>query len=81
MAHAGLRRQMNDAVDRWKFAASFSMPSRSAISSLRKVKFFSAVSRVQPRFFQRHIVIVVEIVDADDSVAARQQARAKRWSR
>ena len=73
MAHARLRRQMDDAADAGKFFRQ--LQDAVAVGDIQLVEgeiLFRRQPR-QARFLQRHIVIAVEIVDADDVIAPRQQ--------
>ena len=73
IAHAGLGGEMHDAPDRLLGKKSC-MPCRLARSSLTKLKSFMRRQLGEPGLFQSHIVVVVEIVEADDLVATVQEA-------
>ena len=49
------------------------MPARSARSSFTNVKFALLLQDRETRELQAHVVVVVEVVEADDLVAAREQ--------
>jgi hypothetical protein len=55
---------------------SSAIPARSAISSRDSLKARIGRQARQPRLLEGDIVVVVEIVNADDFVAAREQALA-----
>ena len=76
VAHAGLGGEVHDAIERLRSSNSLLMPSRSAKSSWRNAKPGCGLKPRQPRLLQRRIVVVVEVVDADDLVAAREQSLA-----
>ena len=74
MAHAGLRRQMHDALDT---RARASRRQRAALGDVELVKRKAVVGcqARKPGFLERHIVIRIEVIDTDHRVAARQQRR------
>ena len=74
MAYAGLGRQMHDARDA---RARASRGQRAALGDVELVKREAVVGRQarQPRLLEHHIIIRIEVVDADHRVAARQQRR------
>ena len=74
MPHPGLRRQMHDRrPDPHDPATSRPTASLSDTSSWWNAKPACATQPVQPRLLQPHIIIVVQVVQADHAVAARQQ--------
>jgi hypothetical protein len=76
IAHAGLGGQVDHAVEAFSAANSASMPARSATSSFTKRKPAGGCSRASRSSFSADVVVVVEVVEADHLVAARQQAQA-----
>ena len=79
IAHAGLRREVDDALE------TVGGKQRREARRIGQVEFLEAESgaravwglrgqRVEPRPLEPRVVIVVEIVDAGDFVAAREQA-------
>ena len=78
VADARLRPEMDDAVDVDCCRRSRLSASASAKSTRSKRKRLPILPRelVEPRLLERGIVIIVEIVDADDVLAALEQARA-----
>ena len=54
-------------------ANSFAMPSRSARSSFDELEVLVTLQRREPRVLQRDVVVLVEIVEPDDFVAALEQ--------
>ena len=70
VAHAGLGGEVDDAVG---VAAGFGQRRRIGDVAAHEAEIVVFLQPRQPRFLQRHVVIVVEIVDADDGVAALEQ--------
>ena len=55
----------------------FSMPARSTMSSLSKVKVLVSGETLEARLLERDVVVVVHVVDAVHAVATRQQPQGQ----
>ena len=64
VAHAGLRREMDHPLR--PVSANSSRRPRVGEVDLREAEAGAAPSRGEPRLLQREVVVVVEVVDADD---------------
>ena len=76
IAHAGLGREMHHGIE----TALREQPGDAfPVDDVDFFKFETGVGAQarQPRLFQTDVVIVVEVVNADDAVAARQQPQRK----
>ncbi len=75
IAHASLGAEMNDAIKRHigQGLVQGALVGEVDPDELEPVPAMRGELR-QPRLFQRDAVIIVEIVDTDDGVAAREQA-------
>ncbi len=76
IAHAGLRREMDDAVDLGMRPRE--AEQRLGIGEIEALEAEAALARQgrEPRLFQRDRIIVVDVIDADDVFAALQKRRA-----
>src|SRR5205085_1501862 len=73
VAHAGLRGEMDHALRLHLFEEAI---GRVAIGEIELLETEARAGReqlAQTRFFQRDVVVAIEAVDADDSVAALEQ--------
>jgi hypothetical protein len=71
MAHACLRPEMHYRLE------ALAGKQRSHASLVRQIEPYEAKTRLslqllEPRHLQRYVVVVVEIVEPDDLIAARQ---------
>ena len=73
VTHAGLRAEVDDAREFLASRTAPPCPSRSARSSLTKLEASDCLRGGEPRLLQRDVVVLVEIVEPDDLVAALQQ--------
>ena len=78
MAHPSLRRQVNDAVDVRKFRCQRQHAVPVGDIELAESEILLRRQMLQPRLFQRHVIIVVEVVDADDMHRRAPAARVRR---
>ena len=74
IAHPGLGRQVNDPVDVGMRVEQ--RPDRVPVGDIEAPKGepVPALQKVQPRLLERHVVVVVEVVDPDHPFAPRQQS-------
>lgn len=78
IAHAGLRAEMDDAVELGTFQRRAEARIIGEILAVEREAVAAHLAQIgKARFLQPHVVIVVEIVDADDLIAARQELAGK----
>ena len=73
VAHAGLGCEMHDAGDAGEVGGQLQHAVTVCDIDLVEIERLVGRQLRQPRLFQPHIIVVVEIVDADHGIAARQQ--------
>ncbi len=73
VAHARLRGEVHHALELLAARTAPPCPCWSARSSFTKRNFGCFLQLREARLLQRDVVVLVEVVEADDLVAARQQ--------
>ena len=76
MAHAGLRREMDDVAETVRREQRRAIASRSAMSICSNRNAGKSRELGKPRPLQRRVVIGVEIVEADDPMPSASSRRA-----
>ncbi len=72
VAHAGLRRQVDDARERVPREQRL---HRGAVGEFDPLEREARMRKpLQPRLLQPRVVVIIQVVDADHRLAARQQA-------
>ena len=72
ITHARLRREMNDTSGRMVSEQALESPTIREIE-LRETEPLEGIELAQPRFFEPNVVVRVEVVQPDDSLAALEQ--------
>lgn len=74
IANAGLRGEVDDLVE-FLFGEQFFHPGAVSHIEFYKAEAGQDGQALEPVFLERHFVVIVEIVEANDLIAARQQAQ------